>query len=67
MAIEFCKFCGASMPKADVTIRDGEQYQSTDYECPSCKRNNDPFQNSKNVEPSEDRDIIIRDGGSVTT
>ena len=34
--VTFCTKCGMSLPLADVTIKEGEEYTSPDYECPEC-------------------------------
>lgn len=35
--VAFCVKCGASMPRRDITIRDGREYTSPDYQCPTCR------------------------------
>lgn len=63
--VEFCKACGVSLPKGDLTIKEGEIFTSYDYICPECGNlANPPLQSTSeiNVEPTEEKDIIIRNG-----
>ncbi len=60
-SVEFCKHCGASLPRGDITIKDGEQIPSPDYECPKCNHLAGNIQ-APNIEPNEDKDIIVSDG-----
>lgn len=65
--VTFCTKCGMSLPLADVTIKDGEEYTSPDYECPECgdlaadapeqKTKPDPV-----ADLGEDQELTIKDG-----
>jgi hypothetical protein len=61
-SVEFCKQCGASLPRADILIRDGQQTTGEDYECPKCKQPAGTSKTDQNIEPQEDYDIIVKDG-----
>lgn len=65
--VTFCTKCGMSLPLADVTIKDGEEYTSPDYECPECgdlaaeapasQKKPDPI-----ADLGEDQEVAIKDG-----
>ena len=62
--VEFCTTCGTSLPKGDLTVKDGSVYTSHDYSCPSCGKTANP---SKTAEPSDaeisaDSDLVFRKG-----
>lgn len=65
--VTFCTKCGMSLPLADVTIKEGEEYTSPDYECPECgdlaadapapKKKPDPLDDI-----GDDQDVTVKDG-----
>lgn len=68
--VEFCIECKSSLPKADVTIVDGQVYASHDYECPFCRKSanpapNKPYHAPAFPDPSDAKDVLIRNGSSV--
>ncbi|MBI2932697.1 MAG: hypothetical protein HYY16_13700 [Planctomycetes bacterium] len=68
--VEFCTVCGTSLPKGDLTIRQGRAYTSPDYVCPSCGKLANPNAATKAVElfpePNPERDIVIKSGKAIT-
>lgn len=62
--VEFCASCGTSLPKGDLTFRDGKLFTSPDYVCPSCERPANPQSETtkESPEPEPDRDLVIRKG-----
>jgi len=51
--VAFCVKCGASLPRRDITVADGREYTSPDYQCPTCK---EPA--SEVVEEKDPSDLI---------
>lgn len=66
--VEFCNSCGTSLPKGDLTIKNGQAYTSHDYHCPICRQpaNPKPAKETPAPEPSEENDLVIRDGETRT-
>ncbi len=61
--VEFCTACGTSLPKGDLTIREGKLYTSFDYTCPNCGQSANPAPAEPSpTEPSPEQDIVIRQG-----
>ncbi|MBI2898971.1 MAG: hypothetical protein HYY17_02190 [Planctomycetes bacterium] len=61
--VEFCTVCGTSLPKGDLTIREGKLFTSPDYTCPSCHQIANPLPQEPAREGiSEERDIVFRQG-----
>ena len=60
--IEFCRACKVSLPKSDLTIKDGKVFASHDYICPECGKLANPSGNSVGLEPDENVDVIVKDG-----
>lgn len=60
--IEFCRSCKVSLPKSDLTIRDGKVFASHDYICQECGKLANPAENGISFEPTESVDVIIKDG-----
>lgn len=61
--VEFCTVCGTSLPKGDVTIREGKLFTSPDYSCPSCGKPANPAKDVRGEEePSPDKDLVFKKG-----
>jgi hypothetical protein len=61
--VEFCTFCGTSLPKGDLTVKAGKLFTSHDYSCPSCGKIANPDKAAAGGQgPSPDRDIVFRQG-----
>ena len=62
--VEFCTTCGTSLPKGDLTVKDGSVYTSHDYSCPSCGKTANPSKTSEgsDSEISADSDLVFRKG-----
>lgn len=61
--VEFCTVCGTSLPKGDLTIRDGKFFTSPDYMCPSCGQLANPSgEEEAESEISTEQDIVFRQG-----
>lgn len=62
--VEFCTTCGTSLPKGDLTVKDGSVYTSHDYSCPSCGKTANPSKSPDNSgsEISADSDLVFRKG-----
>ena len=64
--LEFCRSCKVSLPKSDLTIKDGKIFASHDYICPECGKPANPSENGIGIEPDGDVDIVVKDGKAVT-
>ena len=62
--VEFCTACGTSLPKGDLTVREGRLFTSHDYTCPSCGQPANPGTGSAIAEKelSPDRDLLFKQG-----
>lgn len=62
--VEFCTVCGTSLPKGDLTVREGSVYTSHDYSCPSCGKTANPSKTAETSGPeiSSDGDLVFRKG-----
>ena len=63
--VEFCAGCRASLPKADLTVKQGKIFCSPDYVCPYCSRPANPAgaePAKPEIEPVAGKDIVIRRG-----
>ena len=61
--VEFCASCGTSLPKGDLTFRNGKSFTSDDYTCPSCNKIANPqAAESAAPEPSEEGDMVFKEG-----
>jgi hypothetical protein len=62
--VEFCTTCGTSLPKGDLTVKDGSVFTSHDYNCPSCGKTANPSKdgNANAPEASADNDLVFRKG-----
>ena len=62
--VEFCTTCGTSLPKGDLTVKDGSVYTSHDYFCPSCGKTANPSKTAEtsDSEISADSDLVFRKG-----
>ena len=62
--VEFCTTCGTSLPKGDLTVRDGSVYTSHDYTCPSCGKTANPSEteDAAQGEITPDSDLVFRKG-----
>lgn len=62
--VEFCNSCGTSLPKGDLTIRNGAAFTSHDFHCPVCKQIANAGKETAPTAPeaSGDADLVIRDG-----
>ncbi len=62
--VEFCKACGTSLPRGDVTINKGKLFTSHDYVCPSCggAANPDPEADEAIPDPETDSEMTFKDG-----
>ncbi len=62
--VEFCTACGTSLPKGDLTVKDGKVFTSPDYTCPSCGRPANPEKDppAPPPEPDPSRDMVFRKG-----
>ena len=64
--VEFCGGCGTSLPKGDLTIREGKIFTSPDYHCPSCgdlaNPNAETGAKPAAPAPEPDQDLVIRQG-----
>ncbi len=61
--VEFCTVCGTSLPKGDLTYRQGKAFTSTDYSCPSCgKLANPQTEDGGAPEPADDGDMVFKKG-----
>ncbi len=62
--VEFCTTCGTSLPKGDLTVKDGSVYTSHDYSCPSCGKTANPSKTAEasDAEISADSDLVFRKG-----
>lgn len=62
--VEFCRSCKGSLPRADLTVKEGATYTSHDYVCPQCGRLANPPPNPSRTihEPSRDYDVLIQNG-----
>jgi hypothetical protein len=64
MAVEFCTECKESLPRGDLTIKEGRVYTSHDYICPHCGQQANPNRRIEKPvpEPAPERDLVIREG-----
>lgn len=62
--VEFCTVCGTSLPKGDLTVKQGKIFTSHDYDCPSCGKSANPAKEAppETPEPSAERDLIFKKG-----
>ena len=62
--VEFCTVCGTSLPKGDLTVREGSVYTSHDYSCPSCGKTANPSKTAETSDPEigPDGDLVFRKG-----
>jgi ribosomal protein S27E len=62
--VEFCTVCGTSLPKGDLSVKDGSVYTSHDYNCPSCGKTANPSKGGDAEAPeiSVDSDLVFKKG-----
>ena len=62
--VEFCCSCGGSLPKGDLTFKEGKGFTSHDYICPACNNFANPAEmpGLADAEAGEDKDLVIRNG-----
>lgn len=63
--VEFCTVCGTSLPKGDLTFKDGKLFTSPDYTCPSCGQTANPEKGPPSEPPAvpeSTRDIVFKKG-----
>lgn len=62
--VEFCTTCGTSLPKGDLTVKDGSIFTSHDYTCPSCGKTANPSKDGAAAAPeiSADSDLVFKKG-----
>lgn len=68
MAVEFCTQCKQSLPRGDVSFKNGQAFTSHDYICPNCGKVANPGKDAAKSapEPGPEQDVVIRDGESST-
>jgi hypothetical protein len=64
--VEFCKSCGVSLAKGDLTIYKGQSFISHDYICPECGQLANPTLRPNTPQPTHEYDIVFR-GGRIET
>jgi hypothetical protein len=66
--VEFCRTCGGSLARGDLTFWMGEIFTSPDYLCPFCGRHANP--DAPKVEPAAPEapdagsDLVFKEGRS---
>jgi hypothetical protein len=63
--VVFCMRCDTSLPLADITIRNGQEYTSPDYLCPMCHQPAAPpipEEPDDDVGVDEESDLLVKDG-----
>ena len=68
--VEFCTACGTSLPKGDLTFRQGKMFTSSDYLCPHCGKTANPTPPGEPAGPAPEAtaesDLVIRKGKAET-
>lgn len=68
--VEFCRQCGGSLARGDLTFWMGEMFTSGDYQCPFCGQAANPEEPKTGRPapelPTDEQDVIFRRGKSET-
>jgi hypothetical protein len=68
--VEFCRRCGGSLARGDLTFWMGEMFTSSDYLCPFCGKSANPegpkHERAAPEVPSADMDIVFNRGKTET-
>ena len=64
--VEFCRQCGGSLARGDLTFWMGEMFTSSDYSCPFCGKTANPDAPKTEGEglepPPPGTDLVFRKG-----
>ena len=68
--VEFCRQCGGSLARGDLTFWMGEMFTSGDYLCPFCGRAANPetpkHEHPAPEPPAPETDLVFRKGKAET-
>jgi hypothetical protein len=68
--VEFCRQCGGSLARGDLTFWMGEMFTSADYLCPFCGKHAHPDAPKADrpapPAPDADTDLVFRKGKAET-
>jgi hypothetical protein len=68
--VEFCRRCGGSLARGDLTFWMGEMFTSADYLCPFCGKSANPeapkTERPAPEPPAADTDLVFRQGKTET-
>lgn len=64
--VEFCRQCGGSLARGDLTFWMGEMFTSGDYLCPFCGKSANPdapkHEHPVQEPPAPDTELVFRKG-----
>jgi len=68
--VEFCRQCGGSLARGDLTYWMGEMFTSADYLCPFCNRHANPeapkIDRAVPEPPAPESDLVFKRGKAET-
>jgi hypothetical protein len=68
--VEFCRHCGGSLARGDLTFWMGEMFTSADYQCPFCGQGANPetpkIERPAPEPPPPDHELVFRKGTTET-